>query len=117
MNRIFKIGILNTANGKVVKEVIIKDTIYTWEKELLVKKVLDSAEKVSRWFDDKDTFFSGKKLWEHWKALGMMENRIKALVSGESLGNLVCESISVFPKDGGRGVGYEFYVERIDERR
>jgi uncharacterized membrane protein len=94
----FKIGIINAETGKVVIE-----------REATAENALEVARKVSQWFDHRDTFFSGKPIWEHWKVFPGLE-RFQRLIEGSSRSNVVCESIIVFKE--GKGTEYEFYMER-----
>jgi len=96
----FRIGILNTENGKV-----------KIEKDASQEEALKTAKKVSRWFDKKDTFFSGV-LWEHWERLGIVK-KFEAVVSGRSLGRIASECIVVF--NGNKGTEYEFFIERVED--
>lgn len=110
----YRVGILNTKNGKVVREKWIQDeAIYLDEKGELPDKVLNTAKKMSEWFDNKDTFFSGKPIWEYWAEIGFV-GRIKKLIEGSGLNNVACESVAVF--EGNRGTEHEFFVERVGRR-
>jgi len=95
-----KIGIINCVTGKVIKE-------KTVDSEL----ALQEAEKISRWFDKQDTFFS-KAIWEHWKILGMLL-KFEAVVNGTSLQDIATDSIAVFGEDGAQGEEHEFYMQRV----
>ena len=49
----FKIGIINCVTGKIIKEKTVNSEL-----------ALQEGEKISRWFDRRDTFFSGKPIWK-----------------------------------------------------
>jgi len=103
MNRVaqIKIDIINCVTGKVIRE-------KTVDSEL----ALQEAEKISRWFDEQDTFFSGKPIWKHWKGLGIL-SKFKGLVKGTSYNDIAVESIVVFKGDGTRGEEHEFYMQKV----
>lgn len=110
----YRIGILNTETGKITRQEEVADNqIYVEDYHKTVEDVLSKAKEISKWFDKKDTFFSGRAIWDHWLSMGFVE-RIKSLVEGKTLGNVVCESIAVF--DGNKGTEHEFFVERIEVR-
>lgn len=94
-----KIGIVNCVTGKIVKE-------KTVEQEVALKE----AEKMSKWFDKQDTFFS-KAIWEHWVPMGTLYKFLK-LVDGSSYNDLAVESITVFKNPKARGEEHEFYMQR-----
>ena len=97
-NHVFRIGILNTNNGKIKIEKVVNQ-----------EEALKTAEKVSRWFDKQDTFFKGTAVWEHWKRLDML-SKFEFVVSGNSWNKVATESIAVF--NGNKGTEYEFFIER-----
>lgn len=94
----FKIGIINAETGKVAIE-----------KQATEEDALKVAERVSRWFNSKDTFFSGKPIWERWRYFPGLR-KFEALVEGSRLTNVATESVAVFK--GNKGTEYEFYIER-----
>ena len=98
-----KIGIVNCETGRIIKE-----------KTVDPESALQEGQKVSRWFDKKDTFFSGKSIWKHWENLGIL-TKFKALTKGNSWSDIVTESVMVFKGDKDRGQEHEFYMERIHE--
>ncbi len=96
----YAIGIINAKNGEVkVQEEAYRD------------EALKVAEKVSKWFDRRDTFFSGQPIWNYWKKIGIL-CKFEALVSGNSWKETAVESVAVF--EGGEGTEHEFYMERIE---
>jgi len=95
-----KIGIMNCETGRIIKE-------KTVDPEL----ALQEGEKISRWFDKKDTFFSTKPIWKHWENVGILV-KFKALAKGNSWSDVAAESIVVFKGDKDRGEEHEFYMER-----
>ncbi len=95
-----KVGILNTVNGRAVIEKIVPR-----------RMALEEAEKVSMWFDEKDTFFSGKSLWVYWDNAGILE-KFKEVIHNQSLSDVAYESVAVFNKKG-RGEVYEFFVRKL----
>lgn len=97
-NYIFRIGILNAKNGKI-----------KIEKETNREEALKVAEKVSRWFDKQDTFFSGTPIWEYWEKVGIL-SKFRAVVKTDSWNKIAVESVAVFK--GNKGTEYEFFVER-----
>jgi hypothetical protein len=94
----FKIGILNAETGKVVTE-----------RQASKEDALKVAGRVSKWFDHRDTFFSGKPIWEHWKCFPGLE-RFERLIEGSSWSGVITEAVAVF--EGNKGTEYEFYVIR-----
>lgn len=94
-----KIGIVNCVTGKIVKE-------KTVEQEVALKE----AEKMSKWFDKQETFFS-KAIWEHWVLMGTLYKFLK-LADGSSYNDLAVESIAVFKNPKARGEEHEFYMQR-----
>ncbi len=95
-----KIGIFNTVNGRTIRG-----------KTVQRKEALKTAEKVSRWFDMQDTFFSGKPVWEHWENAGILE-KFRAVIHNQSLSDVAYESVAVFNKKG-RGEEHEFFVKKL----
>lgn len=104
-----RIGILNCENGKerVAKE--IEKQLFEGN-EVFLERAMAAGEKISRWFNRQDTFFSGKKIWEYWELAGIL-SKFEAVVRGSSLGNVAYQNIAVFGKEG-FGVEYEFFMER-----
>lgn len=98
---LIKIGIINCVTGKVIRE-------KTVDSEL----ALQEAKKISRWFDRRDTFFSGKPIWKHWEILDMLY-KFKKVVEGTSLQDIATDSIVVFGEDGAQGEEHEFYMQRV----
>jgi hypothetical protein len=112
INTIIKTGIINCVTGKKVKEKVLKDdSLYKCESETFQKKVLEEVKKMSEWFDDKDTFYNGRRIWNHWEEIGDAE-RFKAVIKGTNLNKIAFLSIAVF--NGNHGQEHELYVERID---
>jgi len=95
-----KIGIMNCVTGKVIRE-----------KTVDLELALQEAEKISRWFDKRDTFFS-KAIWEHWKISGTL-SKFEKLANGTSYNDIAVESIAVFKGDGARGEEHEFYMQKV----
>lgn len=95
---IFRIGILNAESGKA-----------KIEKETNQGEALKVAEKISRWFDKQDTFFSGTPIWKYWKIIGIL-SKFEAVVSGNSLGRVAAESVAVF--HGNKTTEHGFFIER-----
>lgn len=95
-----KIGIINSETGKIIKE-----------KTVDPESALQEGERISRWFDKRDTFFSGKKIWKHWENMGILA-KFKALTNGNSWSDVATESVAVFKKDKDRGEEHEFYMQR-----
>jgi len=96
-----KIGIMNCVTGKVIRE-------KTVDSEL----ALQEAEKISRWFDRRDTFFSGKPIWKRWETVGTL-SKFEGLVKGTSYNDFAVESIAVFGGKGTRGEEHEFYMQKV----
>lgn len=96
-----EIGIINSVTGKVIGE-----------KTVDSERAMQEAEKISRWFDGQNTFFSGKPIWEHWKILGML-SKFDAIGRGTSLQEIATDSIAVFNGDRIGGEEHEFYVQRV----
>lgn len=112
MKEVIKIGIINCVTGKKVKEKILKDdSLYKCESEIFQKKALKEVRKMSQWFDDKDTFFNGKKIWDHWQEIGDTEG-FKAVIKGTAFTKIAFLSVAVF--NGDRGEEHEIYVERLE---
>lgn len=112
INTTIKIGIINCTTGKVVKEKILKDnSLYRCEQKAFHRKALEETKKMSEWFDDKDTFFNSKKIWNHWEDIGDTE-RFKTVIKGTALTKIAFLSVAVFNSDS--GYEHELYVERID---
>lgn len=96
---IIEIGILNAETGKVIVE----------KEAKTVEEAMKVAERTSRWFDRRKTFFS-RPLWEVWTGTGKVAS-FQKVAEGRSLLDIAKESIIVFP-NGSRGVEYEFFVQR-----
>jgi hypothetical protein len=94
----FRIGILNAETGKVFVE-----------RQATEEDALKVAEGVSKWFDRRDTFFSGKPVWEHWKYFPGLE-KFERLIEGSRWSDVVTETVAVF--EGNKGTEYEFYIKR-----
>jgi hypothetical protein len=94
----FRIGILNAETGKVITE-----------RQATEEDALKVAERVSKWFDRRDTFFSGKPVWEHWKYFPGLE-KFERLIEGSRWSDVVTETVAVF--EGNKGTEYEFYIKR-----
>lgn len=99
MNNI-KIGIVNCVTGKVIRE-------KTVDPELALRE----AEKISRWFDKQDTFFS-RAIWKHWEKLGMLP-KFEKFAKGTSCIDSVSTSVVVFKGNENRAEEHEFYMQRI----
>ena len=97
----FKIGIINCVTGKIIKEKTVNSEL-----------ALQEGEKISRWFDRRDTFFSGKPIWKRWENLGTL-TKFEVIIKGNSWNDVAGESIMVFKADKDRGQEHEFYMERI----
>ena len=95
-----KVGILNTTNGRTVKEKVVPR-----------KEALEAAEKISQWFDRQDTFFSGKPVWGRWESTGILE-KFKSVIHNQSLSDVAYESVAVFNKKG-KGEVHEFFVTKL----
>ncbi|MEO0126304.1 MAG: hypothetical protein ABIL44_00970 [candidate division WOR-3 bacterium] len=112
MSKKIKIGIINCETGKIVKEKILEDnSIWKDEKEEFQKKALKEVKKMSAWFDDKDTFFSGKKIWDCWERIGD-NKRFESVIKGTGWSKISTLSVAVF--NGNHGEEYELYVEEIE---
>jgi len=92
-----KIGILNCETGKVIKEKTVDAAL-----------AMQEGEKISRWFDRRETFFSGNPIWEYWEKVGVL-GKFKAVARGSSLSSVAAESVAVFK--GRKGTEHEFYIE------
>ncbi len=109
---VIEIGIIGTETGKqIIKKVLVDHSIYKDERELFTKKAIDTLKKVSKWFDKRDTFFSGKPIWEHWVSVGS-EIKFINIIKSSSLGSIACEEIVVFDENG-KGGSCEIYVKRV----
>lgn len=101
----FEVGILNCETGRQIRRKTADDS-----------SAMRVAEQVSRWFDERDTFFSGKPIWELWTLTGIVEGRFKPFIESRSLrSDVVAESVMVFPPDKRLGVEHEFYIRRLGE--
>jgi hypothetical protein len=99
----FEIGIVNAATGKQIQKTIA-DT----------DDALETAKKVSQWFDKRETFFN-KPIWRSWELTGIVECRLQPFVNGRSLiSDVVAESVIVFLPGKTIGVEHEFYIKRIE---
>ena len=96
-----EIGIINSVTGKVIRE-----------KTVDSEQAMQEAEKISRWFDKQDTFFSGKPIWEHWKILGTLL-KFETVARGTSLQDIATDNIVVFGEDEAQGEEHEFYMQRV----
>ena len=99
----FEIGIINAETGKQIQK-MVADT----------DDALETAKKVSQWFDKGDTFFN-KPVWRHWELVGIVECRLQPFVNGRSLiSDVVSQSVIVFPPGKTLGVEHEFYIKRLE---
>jgi len=99
---IIEIGILNANTGE-----------YVWQEFVDPKKtdVLNRMKRVAGWFNEQDTFYSGKHIWSVWENVGITQ-RFLSVVFGESLRDVASTSVMVFSDDSPVGTEYEFYVQR-----
>ena len=98
----FEIGIINAETGKQIQK-MIADT----------DDALETAKKVSQWFDKRETFFS-KPIWRSWELTGIVEWRIQTFINGRSLiSDVVSQSVIVFLPGKTIGVEHDFYIKRI----
>lgn len=96
-----KIGILNCVTGKIIRE-----------KTVDPESAFQEAEKISRWFDKQDTFFSSRAIWKHWEKLGMLP-KFEKFANGATAIDSVSTSVIVFKGNENRAEEHEFFMQRI----
>jgi len=96
-----EIGILNCATGKTVLE-----------KTVGPESAFQEAEKISRWFDKQETFFSSRAIWKHWEKLGMLP-KFEKFAKGTSCIDSVSTSVVVFKGNENRAEEHEFYMQKV----
>lgn len=111
---IIEIGILNAENGKILIRKELEHNLLEESEDEFLERCIETMRKVADWFNRQDTFYS-KNIWDYWEEVGITQ-KFKAIVNGSRFTDVATESVIVFPKNGGRGIEYEFYVKRIERR-
>ncbi|MEM2174131.1 MAG: hypothetical protein QXI58_00700 [Candidatus Micrarchaeia archaeon] len=103
-----EIGIFNCHNGKIIKKELVEKELCE-PKELFASRLLNKAKEISKWFDEKKTFFQ-KEIWYYWELSGFAR-LIEKFAKNEITKDEITTSVIVF-EDDSLGKEYEFYLKR-----